>query len=699
MARLGVDVGGTFTDFVLETGGDGAGAGTGRVFVHKVPSTTEDQSLGVIQGMLEVCEMAGAKPADLELIIHGTTVATNAVIEYDGAEVGMVTTRGYRDIIHMARHKRPHNFSMQFDLPWQSKPLVKRRNRLAVTERILPPDGRIEVPLDEDEVRAAADLLKAREVDAVIICFIFSFLNAAHEKRAKEIVTEVMPDTYVSCSSEVVDMIREYERFSTAAMNAFIGPRTAGYLKSLQSSLREHGVAAPIRLMQSNGGITTLEQGCERPVTILLSGPAGGVIGGRWAGALSGANNLITVDIGGTSADISVVPEGNVRIMNPRDTQVGGYPVLVPMIDLSTIGAGGGSIAHVDSGGAFRVGPRSAGAEPGPACYAKGGTEPTVTDAQVVLGRLDPEQFLGGGVKIDSDLSQRAIEEHLCPKLNLSLTDAALGVLRVINSNMALAIRANSVAKGFDPRDYALMAFGGAGPLHAVALARDVAAKEVIVPPAPGINAAIGLLATDVQYEFTGSVLVLLTAIDGAGLESLNARLEELVAEAQAALAADGVPAEHQAFVRVAECRYLGQGFELRAEMPEGPLTAENCHVVIDNFHRQHTLDYGHAFEETPVEAITLRVIARAKTEPVGWPSLERGSGRNPQAAWLYARPTTYDDGQTVETPRFDRAKLQAGQAIDGPAIVVQHDSTTLIPPGYEAMVSEYGNLHIRGGD
>ena len=695
VARIGVDVGGTFTDLILETGE----ADTGRVFVHKVPSTPKDQSLGVIQGLTEICEMAGTKPADLDLIVHGTTVATNSVIEYDGAEVGMLTTRGYRDILHMARHKRPHNFSMQFDMPWQSKPLVKRRNRIVVTERILPPDGRIEVPLDEDEVRAAAELLKTREVDAVIICFIFSFLNDAHEKRAKEIVAEVMPDTYVSCSSEVVDMIREYERFSTAAMNAFIGPRTARYLGNLESSLRERGVAAPIRLMQSNGGITTLEQGSERAVTILLSGPAGGVIGGRWAGELSGVRNLITVDIGGTSADISVIPDGKVRVMNPRDTQVGGYPVLVPMIDISTIGAGGGSIAYVDSGGAFRVGPRSAGAEPGPACYAKGGSEPTVTDAQVVLGRLDPDQFLGGGVKIDPDLSRRAIQDHLCAKLDLSLTDAALGVLRVINSNMALAIRANSVAKGIDPREYALVAFGGAGPLHAVALASDVATREVIVPPAPGINAAIGLLATDVQYEFTRSVLVVLTAIDQAGIDSLNGRLEELSAEAAAAFAADGVPLERQAFVRIAECRYQGQGFELRALMPDGPLSAENCHVVIENFHRQHTLDYGHAFEDTPVETITLRVIGTAKTDPVGWPPSNTGTDRDPVAARLYARPTTFDDGATVETPRYDRAKLCAGQAIDGPAIVVQHDSTTLIPPGYEAIVSEYGNLHVKGGD
>ena len=693
MARIGVDVGGTFTDLILETGE------ADRVFVHKVPSTPEDQSLGVIRGLTEICEMAGARPTDLDLIVHGTTVATNSVIEYDGAEVGMLTTRGFRDIIHMARHKRPHNFSMQFDMPWQSKPLVKRRNRIPVTERVLPPDGRIEVPLDEDEVRTAAELLKTREVDAVIVCFIFSFLNAAHEKRAKEIVAEVMPDTYVSCSSEVVDVIREYERFSTAAMNAFIGPRTARYLRNLESSLRERGVTAPIRLMQSNGGITTLEQGCERSVTILLSGPAGGVIGGRWAGTLSGAKNLITVDIGGTSADISVIPDGNVRIMNPRDTQVGGYPVLVPMIDVSTIGAGGGSIAYVDSGGAFRVGPRSAGAEPGPACYAKGGSEPTVTDAQVILGRLDPDQFLGGGIKIDPDLSRRAIQDHLCTKLDLSLTDAALGVLRVVNSNMALAIRANSVAKGVDPRDYALAAFGGAGPLHAVALASDVAAKEVIVPPAPGINAAIGLLATDVQYEYTRSVLVVLTTVDQAGLDSLNARLEELMAEAAAALTADGVPLERQAFARIAECRYQGQGFELRALMPEAPLSVENCHVVIDNFHHQHTLDYGHAFEDTPVETITLRVIGTAKTDPVAWSPLKTGTGRNPAAARLYARPTTFDGGATVETPRYDRTKLRAGQVIDGPAIVVQHDSTTLIPPGYEAIVSEYGNLHVKGED
>ena len=693
MAKIGVDVGGTFTDFILETG---AAAGR-QVFVHKVPSTPDDQSLGVTQGLFEVLEMAAVEAKDIELIVHGTTVATNAVLEYNGAEVGMLTTRGYRDILHVARHKRPHNFSMQFDMPWQSKPLVKRRNRIPITERVLPPDGHIEEALDEDEVRAAAELLKSRGVDAVIICFIFSFLNGANEQRAKEIVREVMPETYVSCSCDVVDMIREYERFSTAAMNAFIGPRTAGYLRNLETTLRERGVGAPIRLMQSNGGITTIENGCERAVTILLSGPAGGVIGGRWAGELSGASNLITVDIGGTSADISVIPEGRVRIKNPRDTEISGYPALVPMIDLATIGAGGGSIAYVDPGGAFRVGPRSAGADPGPACYGKGGTEPTVTDAQVVLGRLDPEQFLGGGVSIDPALSRRAIEENLCGPLGLSVTDAGLGVIRVINSNMALAIRANSVAKGVDPREYALMAFGGAGPLHAVALADTVAAKEVIVPPAPGITAAIGLLATDLQYEFTRSVLCVLTEADQGALDALNRELAALEEQVRAALAADGVAPEDQRVQRIAECRYQGQGFELRAALPGEPLTLENRQAAIDAFHHQHTLDYSHAFEATPVEVITLRVIASAATEPLSWPQLEMADGAGPEAALLYARPTTFDDGGSIETPRYDRGKLKAGLTIAGPAIVVQQDSTTLIPPGRDGIVSDHGNLHIRG--
>ncbi len=694
MAKIGVDVGGTFTDLILES--DKMTNSSGGVLVHKVPSTPEDQSIGVIQGIVEICDRGGVALGDIKQIVHGTTIATNAVIEYDGAEVGMLTTRGFRDILLLARGKRPHNFSMQFDVPWQSKPLVKRRNRIAISERILPPDGRVEVGLDEDEVREAAELLSKRGVDAVIICFIYSFLNNSHEQRAKEIVKEVLPDTYVSCSSEVADVIREYERFSTAAMNAFVGPRTSFYLGNLQNALSDKGVSAEIRIMQSNGGVTTIEGGSERPVTILMSGPAGGVTGGKWAGDLSGVEDLITVDIGGTSADISVVPRGEVRIMNPRDTNIGGYPILAPMIDLATIGAGGGSIAYVDEGGAFRVGPRSAGASPGPACYGKGGTEPTVTDAQVVLGRLDAEQFLGGGVAIDPALSVKAIEDNLCNKLNMSVEEAARGIIRVINSNMALEIRANSVAKGIDPRDYSLVAFGGAGPLHGVALAGTVAAREVLVPPAPGINAATGLLATDMQYEFTRSVLITISEADQSELDGLNSQLDELIAQAGEALADDGVAPEERKFTRIAECRYQGQGFELRAEFPEGVVGGDNKQVLIDNFHESHRRDYGHAFDDQNIEIITLRVIAAAAADKLTWPKLPAGAGNNPSDAVMYARPTTFDSGETLETPRYDRANLLAGQTVTGPAIVIQHDSTTLIPPSHVAEVSEYGNLRVR---
>lgn len=688
MAKIGVDVGGTFTDLILENG-------PGRVHVHKVPSSPDDQSVAVLTGIEEICKIAGIPTSDVELIVHGTTVATNITIEHTGADVGMLTTRGFRDILHIARHKRPYNFSLQFDVPWQSKPLVKRRNRIPITERLSAPDGGVQVPLDEDEVRAAAELLKERGVEAVIICFLFAFLNNDHEQRAKAIVQEVLPDAFVSCSSDVVDVIREYERFSTTAMNAYVGPSTARYLKNLESSLHDRGIKAELRLMQSNGGISTVENCAERPVTILMSGPAGGVIGGRWCGSLSDEQNIITVDIGGTSADISTIPEGRIKIMNPRDTLVGGHPVLAPMIDLTTIGAGGGSIAHLDSAGGFHVGPKSAGARPGPACYGNGGTEPTVTDAQVVLGRLDAEQFLGGDLEIDADLAHKAIEEKIAKPLGMSVTDAALGIIKIINSNMALAIRANSVARGFDPREFSLMPFGGAGPLHGVALAESISAREVLVPPAPGINAAIGLLVTDLQYEYTRSVLSILNTADQGAIDTINMHVDELIEQCRASLTADGVPAEKQRFQRIAECRYQGQGFELRAEMPDEPLTLANKQAVMDAFHNQHRQDYSYAFDEGVVEMMTLRVIGSAPLDPLQWPELAKANGHDVNDALMYSRPTVFDSGPVTETPRYNRDKLLAGHELAGPAIVVQHNSTTVVPPGYQARVSGYGNLHI----
>src|SRR6516225_2477005 len=675
MVRVGVDVGGTNTDLVLES--------DRGIFVHKVPSTPHDQSEGVLIGLRELCDIVGLRPRDISLIVHGTTIATNITIEHNGADVGMLTSRHFRDIPHIGRHKRPHNFSLHFDVPWQQRALVKRRNRVVITERISAPNGTIETPLIEQEVVEATRLFKRRGVRSVVIGFLFSFLNDVHERRAKEIVLAEMPDAYVCCSSEVANVIREYERFTTAAMNAFVGPKTSLYLNNLQRKLSEHGFRGNLRVIQSNGGIATVETCSRRAVSILMSGPAGGVIGGRAEGLLSGRSNLITVDIGGTSADISTIPDGRIKIMNARDSYVSGHPILVPMIDLVSIGAGGGSIAYIDSAGGFHVGPRSAGAEPGPACYGKGGEEPTVTDAQVVLGRLDADKMLGGDLPIDPDLAHKAVDAKVAKPLGLSLKDAALGIIKVINSNMALAIRSNSVARGIDPRQFALVPFGGAGPLHAVALAEAVAAADIIVPIAPGITAAMGLLQTDMQYEHARSLIVALNHADRAAIERINALIDELTARVRGDLEKDGVPRERQKFERLAECRYHGQGFELRAKLPNGPVTTANVNDIITRFHEQHRLDYGYHFEEGAVELITVRVIGRDDVTPLKVGHIEKANGHDISEALLYRRPTTFDDGATLDTPRYDRGRLKAGHRVPGPAILVQHNATTLLPPGY----------------
>ena len=690
MARVGVDVGGTNTDLVLEA--------DHGVFVHKVASTPHDQSEGVLKGLRELCDIAGVSPADVSLIVHGTTVATNITIEHNGAEVGMLTTRNFRDILHIGRHKRPYNFSLHFEVPWQKRPLVKRRNRVAVSERILPPDGKVEIPLNETEVLEATRLFKRRGIKSVVIGFLFSFLNDAHERRAAEIVRAEMPDAYICTSSEVANVIREYERFSTAAMNGFVGPKTSLYLENLQQKLIDNGFRANLRVIQSNGGIATVETCSQKAVGILMSGPAGGVIGGRAEGLLCGRSNLITVDIGGTSADISTIPDGRIKIMNARDSYVSGHPILVPMIDLVSIGAGGGSIAYIDSAGGFHVGPRSAGAEPGPACYGKGGEEPTVTDAQVVLGRLDADKMLGGDLPLDPDLAYKAVERKVAKPLGLSPVEAALGIIKVINSNMALAIRSNSVARGIDPREFALVPFGGAGPLHGVALAEAISAKDIIVPVAPGITAAMGLLQTDMQYEHARSLIVSLRHADQAALERINAVIDELVGQCRRDLEKDGVPAGRQKFQRLAECRYHGQGFELRAQLPEARLTASNVADVVASFHQQHRLDYGYHFDDGEVELITVRVIGSEDVAPLKVARIDKAEGSDISGAFLYSRATTFDDGQSVETPRYDRNRLRAGQRVAGPAILIQHNSTTLLPPGYTAAVAEFGNLHVYRG-
>src|SRR6476620_5654010 len=441
MKRLGVDVGGTFTDLIYVD--DEAG----QILVHKLPTTPEDPSSGTVKGVRELCERAGTAPAQLDQVFHGTTIATNIVIEHDGAQVGLITNEGYRDILHIARHKKPLNFSNYQDLPWQRYPIVRRRYRLTVPERITR-DGSVLVPLDEGRAREQVRRLKDAGVEAVAVCFLFSFLNPDPEARVAEIVREEFPGAFLSVSSEVLPQYREYERFSTVCLNAYIGPKVSRYVRRLEEELAGMDVKTGLHLRTSASGVATAEGAISRPVNLLMSGPVAGVVGGIWAGRQAGYDNVITLDVGGTSADIGLAQEGRLRMKHLLDTKVGPYQAMIPMVDVDTIGAGGGSIAYVDSGGIFRVGPRSAGAVPGPAAYGRGGTEPSSCDAMVNLGWLRPELFLGGKMGLREDLAREAIETHLASKLGTSVEEAAMGVYRILLHSMVDAIEQASVRKG-----------------------------------------------------------------------------------------------------------------------------------------------------------------------------------------------------------------------------------------------------------
>ena len=514
MRRIGVDVGGTFTDLVL------VDEESGRVTVDKVPSTPDDPARGSISGVRELCGKAGVALAEVDNLLHGTTVATNIVLTHTGAEVGMLTTEGFRDILHIARHKKPYNFSLQQELPWQSRPLVKRRHRLTVKERVTAPDGAVLVPLDEDEVRERVRELRAAGVEAVSVCLLHSYLNPAHERRIKEILLEEHPDAYLSVSHEVLPLYREFERFSTVCLNAYVGPRVARYVARFAEAMREEGFRHGVQLMQSSGGMATIESATQRPVNLLTSGPVAGLIGGIWAGRAAGFENVVTLDMGGTSADIGVAAGGQLRMRHLLDTKVGDYQAMVPMVDIDTIGAGGGSIAYVDAGGVFRVGPESAGADPGPACYGQGGTEPTSTDAQLVLGRLRPDRgLLGGAMLLDEGRARDAVRT-LGDRLGMSVEEAALGSLQIQRYGMTQAIELNSVRRGYDPREFTLVAAGGAGALFACEIALELEIPRVLVPPHPGIIAAIGLLATDLQHEFVTTERHHLKSLDRERLEA-----------------------------------------------------------------------------------------------------------------------------------------------------------------------------------
>jgi 5-oxoprolinase (ATP-hydrolysing) len=687
VTRIGVDVGGTFTDLVL------VDEATGRVAVGKVPSTPDDPAVGAVAGIDELCARAGVSLGDVTSLLHGTTVATNIALTHSGAEVGMITTEGMRDILHIARHKKPLNFSLQQELPWQSRPLVKRRHRLTVAERVTVPDGEVLVPLDEDEVRARAAELRDAGVEAVAVCFLHSYLNPAHERRVRAILEEELPGVFLSVSHEVLPLYREFERFSTVALNAYVGPKVSRYLNRFADAVAEAGYRHELQFMQSSGGMAGVESASARPVNLLMSGPVAGLIGGIWAGRTAGYDSVVTLDIGGTSADIGVAVGGALRMRHLLDTKVGDYQAMVPMVDIDTIGAGGGSIAYVDQGGVYRVGPQSAGADPGPACYGRGGTLPTSTDAQLLLGRIRPERgLLGGEMKLEVELAAAAMQP-VADELGTTVEEAALGALQIQKYGMTQAIELNSVRRGYDPREFTLVAAGGAGPLFACDIALELEIARVLVPPHPGTIAATGLLATDLQHEFVATERHLLKTLDRAKLES---RFGELSAQAEAQLDADRVAAERRVVRRLADCRYTGQGYEVRTEVPAGPIDDGWVAQLEERFHLAHEGEYGHRFEAA-VEIINVRAVAIGLVDELSPAELEAGDG-NPSRAQTTVQEVVFDVGGKPErhaTPFYERALLRAGDGLAGPAIVEQYDSTTVIPPGLAAEIDRHGNIVV----
>lgn len=673
MKLIGVDVGGTFTDVVLTD------VVSNETKIHKVASTPDDPSVAVMRGISEICEMNAVLPSDVAQIFHGTTVATNAALESKGVKTGLITTKGFRDVLHIGRHQRPQHYSIQQEIPWQERPLVRRQFRKVVTERLTPPLGKVEIPLDEDEVRQVALELKEEQVKAIAICFLYSYLNSEHELRAKAIVQEVYPECFVTTSHEVSPLYREFERFTTTAMNAYIGPLVRDYVDNIEKVITDIGFNAGLRIMRSNGGLATPLTISRLPVYTLMSGPAAGVLGGAWAGQIAERKNLITFDIGGTSADIGVVMDGEFSEASARDTFVAGFPIMVPIIDLHTLGAGGGSIAHIDEAGGLKVGPKSAGAVPGPAAYGLGGRQATVTDANIVLGRLDKDNFLGGEMALDSDAAKQVVGD-IASQLNMDILELAEGIVTVLNANMANAIRAMTVQKGIDPRNFSLVASGGAGPLHGVEVAAQLGIPEVIIPPYPGINSAIGLLTSDLKYDVVRTAFLISTDMD---YQVLNNDIKEMETQLHAQFKEDGLDPDVCEYRRFVDLRYVGQGYELRTELPRGQIQTAELSETLDNFHKQHEKEYGHGFPQSPVEFVNVRVTGYGEISKIKM--LPEPANGSLNAAFVKKGNSVFRINgilKSFDTAFYHRDKLPVGMQIDGPVILLQKDTTIVVPPG-----------------
>ena len=694
--RLGVDVGGTFTDAIL------LDESTGEIRTGKVPSTPSDPSDGFLKVVDRMLEDGAVDPGMVRYVVHGTTVATNAIIEGNLAKTAFITTEGFRDLLEIQTGIRPSLYDLQFE---KLKPLVPRYLCFGVSER-LDFRGDVLVPLDEDAVRCIAGQLAEEGVESIAVCLLHAYINPEHEQRIGEILEEELPSTVFSLSSDVAPEFREYFRASTTVINAAIRPVVSRYLENIQSRVRGSGVSGELLVMQSSGGVLTFEAAIDRPVFMVESGPAAGVIAASHLGNSLGHQNVISFDMGGTTAKAGLIENGTPRVT--KEYEVGGtaattehgsrgsgYPIRTPVIDLVEIRAGGGSIAWIDSGGILRVGPRSAGADPGPVCYGLGGTEPTITDANLVLGRISPDYFLGGEMGLDVDAARRAIDSKCAEPLGMDVEEVALGIVEIANNAMVGALRQVSVQRGYDPRGFLLVAFGGAGPVHANRLATELEMPTVLIPMSPGTTSAMGLLVTDIKHDYS---VALIQRADQLDLQAVNSRFARMRSEGEHALSNEGVATENTRFAYQADTRYVGQSYELTIALPEGGLKSDELPGILDQFHQEHERSYGFKAEDEPVEFVALRlsaigVIAKPKAREIV------AGQKDASGAIKGMRPVYFaeNDGY-VDCTIYNRYELLAGNEIDGPAVVEEVDSTVVVHPGWQASVDGFGNLFLRAG-
>ena len=682
--RIGIDIGGTFTDLV-------AIAEDGRVLTHKTASTPHDYGEGIIDGLRTLLAREGGGVSE---VLHGTTIGSNTILEGKGARTALITTRGFRDILEIRDLRMP----VLYDLRWtKPRALVERRLRLEVIEK-LRPDGSVAIPLDRASIDAAIAMLRAEQVQSVAICLLHSYANPDHERAVADAVRDALPDVAISVSHAILPEIKEYPRTSTTVINAYVQPVVLAYVTALAARLRALGIEAPLQLMQSNGGLASAEFAATAPAHIIESGPAAGVVGGAALAIRLEEPRVITFDMGGTTAKAGLVENG--EVLRSEALEVGGgvmvgsrllvgagYLLKLPAIDLAEVGAGGGSICRLDAAGAPKVGPDSAGADPGPVCYGMGGTAPTITDCNLVLGYLDPAGLVGGALKLDVDAAREAIARDLADKLHRSIEEAAFGMLRLASASMMRAIRAVSVERGRDPRQFALLAFGGNGPLFAAAIAAELGIGRVIVPPLPGVFSAFGLLVADAEHHSGQS---LRTRLDSADAAQIDAVLRTLGEAGAARLARDGFPPERQVFRRAALARYVGQSSEIEVPLPDGD-AASLLPRLPELFGEQHERNYGfRAPPDEPVELIGVSVIARGTPERPRLPDsipAATSAGPSSRRAW-------FPDAGWVEIPVIDRAKLSAERR-SGPLIIQEYDATCLVPRNWAASLDAFGNIRL----